>query len=80
MTLHTGVCSLTFIAAHPTAPENNARNCHCSWKGHIMGFYAKNVLPHLIDLAMRKEDTTRLHAQWVPQACADVREVWIGSA
>ena len=42
-----------------------------------MGFYAKHVLPHLIDLAMRNKDTTRLPAEWVPQAGGDVLEIGI---
>src|SRR5712691_790676 len=44
-----------------------------------MGFYAKHVLPRLIDLAMRNKDTTRLRAESVPQARGDVLEIGIGS-
>ena len=33
-----------------------------------MGFYAKNVLPSLIDFVMRNKDTARLRAEWVPRA------------
>ncbi len=44
-----------------------------------MGFYAKHVLPRLIDLAMRNKDTTRLRAECVPQARGDVLEIGIGS-
>lgn len=44
-----------------------------------MGFYAKYVLPHIIDLAMRNEESTRLRAAWVPRARGDVLEIGIGS-
>jgi ubiquinone/menaquinone biosynthesis C-methylase UbiE len=44
-----------------------------------MGFYAKQVLPRLIDLAMRNKETARLRAEWVPQARGDVVEIGIGS-
>jgi ubiquinone/menaquinone biosynthesis C-methylase UbiE len=44
-----------------------------------MGLYSKYVLPHLIDIAMRNKDTTRLRAEWVPQARGNVLEVGIGS-
>jgi ubiquinone/menaquinone biosynthesis C-methylase UbiE len=44
-----------------------------------LGFYAKYVLPHLINVAMRNKETTRLRAAWIPQARGDVLEVGIGS-
>ena len=44
-----------------------------------MGFYAKHILPRLIEAAMSKEDTAKLRAQSVPQARGDVLEVGIGS-
>jgi ubiquinone/menaquinone biosynthesis C-methylase UbiE len=44
-----------------------------------MGFYARHVLPHLIDLAMRNKETARLRAAWIPQACGEVLELGIGS-
>jgi ubiquinone/menaquinone biosynthesis C-methylase UbiE len=44
-----------------------------------MGFYAKHVLPHLLDLAMRNEEQSRLRAEWIPHASGDVLEVGIGS-
>jgi ubiquinone/menaquinone biosynthesis C-methylase UbiE len=44
-----------------------------------MGLYAKYVLPRIIDLAMRNEETARLRAAWVPLACGEVLEVGIGS-
>ena len=44
-----------------------------------MGLYAKYVLPRIIDLAMRNEETARLRAAWVPLARGDVLEVGIGS-
>jgi ubiquinone/menaquinone biosynthesis C-methylase UbiE len=44
-----------------------------------VGFYARHVLPRLIDLAMRNKETARLRAAWIPQARGDVLEVGIGS-
>lgn len=44
-----------------------------------MGVYAKYVLPRIIDIAMRNEETTRLRAAWVPHARGDVLEIRIGS-
>ena len=44
-----------------------------------MGLYAKYLLPRIIDLAMRNEETARLRAAWVPLARGDVLEVGIGS-
>jgi ubiquinone/menaquinone biosynthesis C-methylase UbiE len=44
-----------------------------------LGFYAKYVLPRIIDLGMRNEETARLRAEWVPQARGEVLEVGIGS-
>ena len=44
-----------------------------------MGIYAKYILPRVIDLAMRNEDTARLRAEWVSQACGEVLEIGIGS-
>ncbi len=44
-----------------------------------MGFYAKYVLPRIIDLAMKNKETTRLREAWLPQARGDVLEVGIGS-
>ncbi len=44
-----------------------------------MGFYAKYVLPRLIDVAMRNQETARLRAAWIPHARGDVLEVGIGS-
>jgi protein-L-isoaspartate O-methyltransferase len=44
-----------------------------------MNFYAKYVLPRIIDLAMRNKETARLRATWIPQALGEVLEVGIGS-
>ena len=44
-----------------------------------MGVYAKYVLPHIIDLAMRNKETARLRAAWIPQARGEVVEIGIGS-
>ena len=44
-----------------------------------MGFYAKHILPRVIDLAMRNPAATRLRAEWIPEATGDVLEVGIGS-
>ena len=44
-----------------------------------MGLYAKYVLPRIIDVAMRNEETARLRAAWIPLARGEVLEVGIGS-
>ena len=44
-----------------------------------MGFYARYVLPNLLDLAMRNKETARLRAAWIPQAKGQVLEIGIGS-
>jgi ubiquinone/menaquinone biosynthesis C-methylase UbiE len=44
-----------------------------------VGVYAKYVLPRIIDVAMRTEETTRLRAAWIPHARGEVLEVGIGS-
>lgn len=44
-----------------------------------MGIYAKYVLPRIIDLAMRNQDTTRLRSEWIPRARGNVLEIGIGS-
>ncbi len=44
-----------------------------------MGVYAKYVLPHIIDLAMRNKETARLRAAWIPHARGEVLEIGIGS-
>ena len=44
-----------------------------------MGFYARRVLPHLINVAMKNKEATRLRGVWVPQARGSVMEIGIGS-
>jgi ubiquinone/menaquinone biosynthesis C-methylase UbiE len=44
-----------------------------------MGLYAKYVLPRIIDVAMRNDETARLRAAWIPLARGEVLEVGIGS-
>jgi ubiquinone/menaquinone biosynthesis C-methylase UbiE len=44
-----------------------------------VGFYAKHLLPRFIDLSMRKRETARVRAEWIPHARGDVLEVGIGS-
>jgi|SRR5689334_16875394 ubiquinone/menaquinone biosynthesis C-methylase UbiE len=44
-----------------------------------MGFYAKYILPRLIDFAMRNKETTCLRAECVPTASGEVLEIGIGS-
>ena len=45
----------------------------------VMSFYARYILPHVIDLAMRNPETRRLRESWIPQASGEVLEVGIGS-
>jgi ubiquinone/menaquinone biosynthesis C-methylase UbiE len=44
-----------------------------------MAFYARYVLPRIIDLAMRNKESARLRAAWIPHARGQVLEVGIGS-
>jgi ubiquinone/menaquinone biosynthesis C-methylase UbiE len=44
-----------------------------------VGFYAKYVLPRIIDLAMRNKEAARLRAAWIPHARGEVLELGIGS-
>jgi ubiquinone/menaquinone biosynthesis C-methylase UbiE len=44
-----------------------------------MGFYAKYVLPRIIDIVMRDKEAARLRAAWIPKAQGEVLEVGIGS-
>ena len=40
-----------------------------------MGFYARHVFPHIINMAMKNKDATRLRETWVPQARGEVLEI-----
>src|SRR5689334_18573588 len=44
-----------------------------------MGFYARYILPRIIDLAMRNKETARLRAAWFPHVRGAVLEVGVGS-
>jgi ubiquinone/menaquinone biosynthesis C-methylase UbiE len=44
-----------------------------------MNFYARHILPRLIDLAMRNPESRRLREVWIPQASGEVLEVGMGS-
>jgi ubiquinone/menaquinone biosynthesis C-methylase UbiE len=44
-----------------------------------MGFYARRVLPYLINAAMKNKEATRLRGAWVPEARGRVLEIGIGS-
>src|SRR5438309_3862936 len=44
-----------------------------------MAFYARYVLPRIIDLGMRNKESARLRAAWIPHARGQVLEVGIGS-
>jgi len=44
-----------------------------------MGLYTRYLLPRIIDLTMKNEESARLRAAWVPKARGDVLEVGIGS-
>jgi len=45
----------------------------------VVGFYARRILPHIINVAMKNKEATRLRAAWVPEACGRVLEIGIGS-
>jgi ubiquinone/menaquinone biosynthesis C-methylase UbiE len=44
-----------------------------------VGFYARHILPRLIELAMKNKEAARLRAACVPKASGEVLEVGIGS-
>jgi protein-L-isoaspartate O-methyltransferase len=46
---------------------------------NAIGFYTRSVLPHIINMAMKNKDATRLREAWVPQARGEVLEIGIGS-
>jgi ubiquinone/menaquinone biosynthesis C-methylase UbiE len=47
--------------------------------GTPMGFYKRYLLPRIIDVTMKNEESARLRAAWVPQARGNVLEVGSGS-
>ena len=44
-----------------------------------MGFYARYILPRMIDVAMRNKDVSVLRSEWIPKSRGAVLEVGIGS-
>jgi ubiquinone/menaquinone biosynthesis C-methylase UbiE len=44
-----------------------------------VGFYAKYLLPRIIDLAMKNKETAKVRAALIPQARGEVLEIGIGS-
>lgn len=44
-----------------------------------MNWYDRNILPHLIGLAMRQGPMMKIRSQWVPLAGGDVLEIGFGS-
>jgi ubiquinone/menaquinone biosynthesis C-methylase UbiE len=44
-----------------------------------VGFYARYILPNLINLAMKNPETARLRSEWIPKARGEVLEIGIGS-
>lgn len=44
-----------------------------------MGFYARHILPRLIELGMKNKEAARLRAASVPRASGEVLEIGIGS-
>ena len=48
-------------------------------EGGAVSFYAKYLLPRIIDLAMKNEETAKVRAALIPQARGEVLEVGIGS-
>jgi ubiquinone/menaquinone biosynthesis C-methylase UbiE len=50
-----------------------------TYKSEAMGFYARHVLPRLINFAMANEEMARLRANWIRGARGEVFEVGIGS-
>lgn len=67
----------TELSPLPEAAES--QRCRSQVRECCMGFYAKHVLPRLIELAMKNKDMARLRAEWIPKACGEVLEMGIGS-
>ena len=44
-----------------------------------MGFYARRVLPHVINRVMKNKESARLREAWIPRARGEVLEIGIGS-
>lgn len=68
------------LAKHPQAIHNSKGPSEWNERSSkTMAFYAKYVLPRLIDLGMRNPETARLRAEWIPRAQGEVLEIGIGS-
>ncbi len=57
----------------------SSADTHREGHGETVSFYARHVVPRLVELAMRNKDATRLREAWIPQARGEVLEVGIGS-
>jgi len=44
-----------------------------------VGWYARHILPHLINVSMKNPEAARLRSVWIPKARGEVLEIGIGS-
>src|SRR5436309_16015629 len=44
-----------------------------------MAFYARYVVPRIIDVVLRNPESTRLRSSWIPRATGNFLEVGLGS-